>query len=380
MKRIAILLSVLLVCGCTAPAATASGIDGKYVYAPEGGSGIYGEYVIDTKAGTMTVNEVNIFGTPYRNDAALVETITQNGDEWTSEKGMVFSEGADGSLDVNHGVATLQRVIEPQVQEDTEVKQNPIATITMADGKTMTLELFPAIAPITVANFVTLANSGFYDGLKFHRIYSGFMIQGGCPKGDGTGDPGYSIRGEFAANGFVQNNISHTRGVISADALNTSESRTSQMFRDKQAAMQFDGSWFANTIPPENMDTVAVLPVPGRGGEGGAVIGGVSMGFYLTRRAWDDPDRRDAAVRLLAWLTAPEHLALLNRQQVGGKLQESADALLAGADELMGPVQDDMNKDAREAWLLNCVPAVAEGRMSPEECWENVMALMPFEE
>ena len=169
-------------------------------------------------------------------------------------------------------------------------------------------------------------------------------------------------------------------GAFPADALNTSESRTSQMFRDKQAAMQFDGSWFANTIPPENMDTVAVLPVPGRGGEGGAVIGGVSMGFYLTRRAWEDPDRRDAAVGLLAWLTSPEHLAQLNRQQVGGQLQESADALLAGADELMGPVQDDMNKDAREVWLLNCVPAVAEGRMSPEECWENVMALMPFGE
>ncbi len=264
MKRIAILLSVLLVCGCTAPAATVSRIDGKYVYAPEGGSGIYGEYVIDTKAGTMTVNEVNIFGTPYRNDAALVETITQNGDEWTSEEGMVFSEGAEGSLDVNHGAATLQRVIEPQVQEDTEVKQNPIATITMADGKTMTLELFPAIAPITVANFVTLANGGFYDGLKFHRIYSGFMIQGGCPKGDGTGDPGYSIRGEFAANGFVQNNISHTRGVISMARSRSYNSAGSQFFIMHADSPFLNAQYAAFGMLTDGFDTldaIAATPV-----------------------------------------------------------------------------------------------------------------------
>ena len=172
----------------------------------------------------------------------------------------------------------------------------------------------------------------------------------------------------------------YAMGAFPEDALNTSEDRTSQLFRDKQAAMQFDGSWFANTIPAAQMDTVAVLPVPRYEGEGGAVIGGVSMGFYLTRRAWDDPDRRDAAVALLAWLTSPEHLAQLNLEQVGGRLRASADALLAGADVLMGPLQDDMNKDAREAWLLSCVPAVAEGRMTPEECWEQVMALEPFEE
>ena len=169
-------------------------------------------------------------------------------------------------------------------------------------------------------------------------------------------------------------------GAFPENALNTAESVTSQMFRDKQAAMQFDGSWFANTIPAEHMDTVAVLPVPRYQGEGGAVIGGVSMGFYLTRRAWDDPDRRDAAAGLLAWLTAPENLAKLNLEQTDGRLSASAAELLGGAGVLLGPVQDDMNKDAREAWLLNCVPAVAEGRMSPEACWETVMALEPFEE
>ena len=169
-------------------------------------------------------------------------------------------------------------------------------------------------------------------------------------------------------------------GAFPADALNTSEAVTSQLFRDKKAAMQFDGSWFANTIPESGMDTTVVLPVPGLRGAGGAVIGGVSMGFYLTRRAWDDPARRDAAVRLLAWLAAPENAARLGAEQTSGRLRESAEALVAGAGQMLGPLQDAMNKDAREVWLLECVPAVAEGRMAPEECWRRVMALAPFEE
>ncbi len=170
-------------------------------------------------------------------------------------------------------------------------------------------------------------------------------------------------------------------GAFPPDALNTSEAITSQLFRDKKAAMQFDGSWFANTIPRGQMDTTLVLPVPSRGGAtGGAVIGGVSMGFYLTRRAWDDPDRRDAAVMLLAQLTAPEHLRLLNTEQTDGALQASARALLDGATRLLGPIQDDMNKDAREAWLLRGVSAVAEGALSPEDCWREVFALSPFDE
>ena len=169
-------------------------------------------------------------------------------------------------------------------------------------------------------------------------------------------------------------------GAFPADALNTSETVTSQLFRDGKAAMQFDGSWFANTIPAERMDAVRVLPVPRRAGEGDAVIGGVSMGFYLTRRAWDDPGRRDAAVGLLAWLTAPENLARLSLEQTTGALRASAQALMENAGALLDPVQDDMNKDAREAWLLNCVPAVADGAMTPEQCWEKVMGLAPFSE
>ena len=168
-------------------------------------------------------------------------------------------------------------------------------------------------------------------------------------------------------------------GAFPADTANTSEAMTSQLFRDKKAAMQFDGSWFANTLPEENMDTTAVLPVPSDGSNA-VVIGGVSMGFYLTRRAWDDPRRREAAVALLAWLTAPENVALLGNAQVTGELKDSADRMLADAEVLLGPLQDSMNKSAREVWLLNCVPDVAEGRMTPEECWEQVMALNPFAE
>ena len=170
----------------------------------------------------------------------------------------------------------------------------------------------------------------------------------------------------------------YAMGAFPADALNTSEGITSQLFRDKKAAMQFDGSWFANTIPASAMDTTRVMPVPSRRG-GGAVIGGVSMGFYLTRRAWEDPLRRDAAVHLLAWLTAPENVARLGTEQISGALAESAAALMADASDVLGPLQDDMNKDAREMWLLSCVPAVADGRMTAEACWRKVMALSPFE-
>ena len=92
--------------------------------------------------------------------------------------------------------------------------EDPVATITMKDGGVIRVRLYPAAAPNTVANFITLANDGFYDGLTFHRVISGFMIQGGDPEGTGMGGPGYTIKGEFSANG-VENGLSHTRGVIS---------------------------------------------------------------------------------------------------------------------------------------------------------------------
>ena len=120
----------------------------------------------------------------------------------------------------------------------------PVATIEMADGGVMTLELYPDIAPNTVANFIELANSGFYDGVIFHRVISGFMIQGGDPTGTGMGGPGYSIEGEFTSNGF-ENPLSHTRGVISMARTMDPNSAGSQFFIMHADAPQLDGQYAA---------------------------------------------------------------------------------------------------------------------------------------
>lgn len=107
--------------------------------------------------------------------------------------------------------------------------KNPVATITMADGGVIKVELYPDVAPNTVNNFISLANSGYYDGLIFHRVISGFMIQGGDPTGTGMGGPGYSIKGEFTQNGF-KNDLSHKRGVISMARAQNPDSAGSQFF------------------------------------------------------------------------------------------------------------------------------------------------------
>ena len=120
----------------------------------------------------------------------------------------------------------------------------PVATIEMADGGVMTLELYPDIAPNTVANFIELANSGFYDGVIFHRVISGFMIQGGDPTGTGMGGPGYAIAGEFTSNGF-ENPLSHERGVISMARTMDPNSAGSQFFIMHADAPQLDGQYAA---------------------------------------------------------------------------------------------------------------------------------------
>lgn len=168
-------------------------------------------------------------------------------------------------------------------------------------------------------------------------------------------------------------------GAFPENALSTSETVTSELFRQKQAAMQIDGSWFVNSLPEESMDTTVVMPMPSLDGGDSAIIGGVSMGFYLTRRVWDDPTRRDAAVALLDWLTRPDHIRRLAASEITGTLAESADAMAARAADMVRPIQDDMNKNARERWLLECVPAVAVGDMTAQECWAQVMALAPFD-
>ena len=109
----------------------------------------------------------------------------------------------------------------------------------------MTAELYPDKAPNTVANFISLANKGFYDGLIFHRVIPGFMIQGGCPKGNGTGGPGYDIKGEFAGNGFAQNDLKHTTGVLSMARAMHPDSAGSQFFIMVAPAPHLDGQYAA---------------------------------------------------------------------------------------------------------------------------------------
>ena len=136
---------------------------------------------------------------------------------------------------------------------------NPIATIEMENGKTIKIELYPDVAPISVNNFISLANSGFYNGLIFHRVISGFMIQGGCPKGTGTGGPGYCIKGEFTDNGF-KNDLQHTRGVISMARTAIPDSAGSQFFIVHEDSPHLDGQYaaFGKVIEGmENVDAIA---------------------------------------------------------------------------------------------------------------------------
>ena len=132
---------------------------------------------------------------------------------------------------------------------------NPIVRITMDSGKTIRLELYPEIAPITVENFLDLVNKGFYNGLSFHRIIPGFMIQGGDPSGNGTGGPGYKIKGEFKSNG-VNNDIKHERGVISMARAFDPNSAGSQFFIMHKDAPHLDGEYAAFGKVIDGLETV----------------------------------------------------------------------------------------------------------------------------
>lgn len=132
---------------------------------------------------------------------------------------------------------------------------NPIVTITMENGDVMKAELFPEIAPNTVNNFISLVNKGFYDGLIFHRVIKGFMIQGGDPEGTGMGGPGYSIRGEFAHNG-VPNDLKHTPGVLSMARAMNPNSAGSQFFIMHKDSPHLDGEYAAFGIVTEGLDVV----------------------------------------------------------------------------------------------------------------------------
>ena len=133
--------------------------------------------------------------------------------------------------------------------------KNPIVTLTMTDGSVIKIELYPEVAPNTVRNFISLINEKFYDGLTFHRVISGFMIQGGCPQGNGMGGPDYQIKGEFSQNGF-QNDLAHSRGVISMARAMSPNSAGSQFFIMHQDAPHLDGAYAAFGMVIEGMDVV----------------------------------------------------------------------------------------------------------------------------
>ena len=132
---------------------------------------------------------------------------------------------------------------------------NPIVTFEMANGDIMKAELYPEIAPNTVKNFISLAKKGYYDGLIFHRVIRGFMIQGGCPQGTGTGGPGYQIKGEFSQNGFT-NDLKHTPGVLSMARTMAPDSAGSQFFIMHETSPHLDGLYAAFGKITEGMDVV----------------------------------------------------------------------------------------------------------------------------
>ena len=135
------------------------------------------------------------------------------------------------------------------------MSQNPIVTFEMEDGGKMVAELYPEVAPISVNNFISLVKRGFYNGLTFHRVIPGFMIQGGCPQGTGMGGPGHTIKGEFAANG-VKNDLKHTRGVLSMARSGNPNSAGSQFFIMHADAPHLDGQYAAFGKVIEGMDVV----------------------------------------------------------------------------------------------------------------------------
>lgn len=140
------------------------------------------------------------------------------------------------------------------------MNQNPVVTITMENGDVIKAELYPEIAPVSVNNFISLINKNFYDGLIFHRVINGFMIQGGCPDGNGMGGPGYSIKGEFNQNGFT-NNLLHTEGVLSMARSMMPNSAGSQFFIMHKTSPHLDGAYAAFGKVIEGMEVVNKIAI-----------------------------------------------------------------------------------------------------------------------
>lgn len=168
-------------------------------------------------------------------------------------------------------------------------------------------------------------------------------------------------------------------GAFSDQAFVTTDDDSAQLFLDKKAAMRIDGSWFANGISQQSMDTICVLPFPAADerAQEGAYIGGVSMGFYLTRKAWNSPERREAALDLLCFLATGENAQALGGYAYRGELLASVQRLTRSQALISPPMQDAMNPQARSVWF-NLIPAVAAGTLSARDMWAQVMQQNPF--
>ncbi len=166
----------------------------------------------------------------------------------------------------------------------------------------------------------------------------------------------------------------YAAGALGQNAVQTTDMESAQAFRDKEAAMHFDGSWFVGTIPPESYDSTVVVPFPSfsPSSDPTALIGGMSMGFYITRAAWDDPARRDAAVSLLQALTTDEMRAALGESLANDALRESIKAMLGNATRLCPPIADRMTPEARELWMSS-IGAVAGGQKDSAELMKEVV-------
>ena len=168
---------------------------------------------------------------------------------------------ASGDVDVtnkdneNKTSGDNQIVLDRDINRYANIEQNPVATIEMEDGGIIKIELYPKIAPESVENFIELVNSGFYDGLTFHRTIPGFMAQGGDPLGNGTGGPDYTIYGEFSENGF-DNSLKHVRGVLSMARSKDNNSAGSQFFIMVEDTDSLDGLYAAFGMVTEGMDVV----------------------------------------------------------------------------------------------------------------------------
>ncbi|KPN94460.1 peptidylprolyl isomerase [Lysinibacillus sp. ZYM-1] len=178
---------------------------------------------------------------------------------------IIFVLTGCGTKDSKKTEGTTTNESEETVDYASKVKENPIVTITMNNDEKIVIELEPAVAPNTVANFISLVKEGFYDGLIFHRVIPDFMIQGGDPLGNGTGGPDYSIDGEFSSNG-IDNSLKHERGVISMARSQDPNSAGSQFFIMVKEATHLDGEYAAFGKVIEGMETVDAIVAAERDG------------------------------------------------------------------------------------------------------------------